>query len=102
MLKRFLYVSATLFLLVATYTIAAHRAQAQAGSMVSGVAAGVFYNNTLYVYVMTPNGDCYVRSTGSQPSGPFTGTARYLGNFWDGTVNVQSETWTGVKEKYRK
>lgn len=98
MLKRLFYISATLFLLVATYTLAAHRAQAQAGAQVIGfTTAG---NGGTYI-VMTSTGDCFLRPVGDGRFVPQP--AQYVGNFWSGgTVAVQSESWTGVKEKYRK
>jgi hypothetical protein len=94
MLKKLFYISAIMFMLVATYTVAAHRAQAQSGGQVVGITWADYPVSGMFA--VTSDGTVY----------------RYLNNgtgwtfdsrvFGGGTVGVQPETWTGVKEKYRK
>lgn len=95
MLKRLFYSSAIILMLAIAYHLGARNAQAQAGSTISGMAM-----TTNTVVVMTPNGDCYLETLNS--NGNLAPPPYYMGNFWGGTISVQPETWTGVKEKYRK
>lgn len=127
MFKKFFYISATLLLLVATHTLIAHRAQAQDPMHVRWVGGGSdpFFATSSAVYVFADPGWKTLAERGL-PEPPITvgtvlfynaqkvvstsGEAFYwLSDHWvakgsipGGTIAVQPETWTGVKEKYRK
>jgi hypothetical protein len=108
--KRFFYVCAGLFLLVAAYSLGAHRADAQSGGQFAGIS--VYAGTTTAI---TSSGDVYaINAAPSVASGtycefgwspPYFGcvnTWTYLGNVLGGTVPAAGSTWSGVKGGYRK
>lgn len=97
MAKRFFYVCAGLFLLALSYHFGAHSVSAQAG------ATGFAYSVAgMEHYVMTPNGDVFMRPQGNI-AGPFSSSpATYVGNYWDGATPSAARSWGQVKDRYRR
>lgn len=94
MAKRLFLVSAAILMLAIAYHLGARNAAAQSGAAIVGFSA---YDNG-YLFVLTSDGEVYMRrgtTTG------WTMPLAHVGNVWDGTVNIQPETWSGMKEKYR-
>lgn len=50
-----------------------------------------------YWWVMTPNGDIYMRSA----IGGVLGPQSLIGNFWGAPTPVEQSTWGEVKVRYR-
>jgi hypothetical protein len=98
MAKRFFYVCAGIFLLALTYHLGARSVGAQSGSPVSAMSA--FEGSSgLRVVVMTPNGDCFMRT-----NYPFQNTPPpvYFGNYWDVATSGRPESWGQMKDRYRR
>jgi hypothetical protein len=109
--KRFFYVCAGLFLLVAAYSIGAKKADAQAGGPFVGLVATE--SNGVSYLAITASGECYGNVARVDCDGPgstpyFMDTGRgcvgwtYLGTILNGTVPAAGSTWSGVKNGYRK
>jgi hypothetical protein len=102
--KQLFYVSASILLLIAAYSLGAGKAEGQlpnpivAASFVLSTASG----NPVDVLAFTGSGDVY--KTSVTIAGPPTMTPSvYLGNIFNGgTVQTQSDTWGGVKQQYKR
>jgi hypothetical protein len=95
--RKFFYVCAGLFLLALTYHLGASTATAQAGSPISGfTGTGDGVQQARMLYVMTLNGDVYVKRGDQMSSAP-----SLLGNFWSGgTTPALQESWGFLKARY--
>jgi hypothetical protein len=100
--RSFFFVCAGIFLLALAYHLGAQSATAQAGSGV----IGPFVNNAQangevasgYVWVMTQNGDVFVRGMDTGGNSPLLS----LGNYWSGATPATRETWGQLKSRYRR
>lgn len=103
MAKRLFFVSAAILMLMVAYHLGTREAEAQSSGAINGLTAtawGQVPGDAGTMYIVTPNGDCFSRRIDG--SNNLNGSVYYMGNFWGGgTINVQPETWGGVKEKYR-
>jgi hypothetical protein len=93
--RAFFYVAAGVFLLALSYHLGARSAGAQVGSSVVGVSSNPAAST--YWWVMTPNGEIYMRSAVGGGLGPLT----LIGNFWDGPTPAHRESFGALKSRYR-
>ena len=109
--RSFFYAAAGLFLLVAAYSIGAHRADAQSGGQFVALTTTEYSGTTMGYLAITATGDCYGNIAriscvpGGTPSfdgSPGCSTWGYMGNVLGGSVQVQAKSMSDVKGSYRR
>lgn len=99
-MKKFFYACAAILCLVVAYHFGATNARGQSGSPVTGMST-VLTGSKPYVFVMTPNGECFVRGVNSIGTGFDPYPATDMGNFWSGATPAQQQSFGQLKARYR-
>lgn len=98
--KQFFYAAAGILLLVIAYSLGASRVQGQTpmARFVGITSAGSSdTGGSTYLVAITENGDWYYQYTNTTPPAPWA-----FGGSIPGAVPVQQQSWSGVKQEYRK
>jgi len=117
--RRFFYVCAGILLLVIAYSIGTSKADAQGGGQFAGIASleGGNYGGPALVAIAS-NGDVFARA--AVPGSDWVNNAwscqlswksycqggesswQYMGNVAGGTVPTEAQSWSGLKQGYKK